>query len=189
VEQAGLCYKSSVRRLAGGGIATTIGTDKGCPGGYERAGCCLCSKYWTGTRLVKESREVTRTCADGYYKTGPESCQAETRSAGTAKSVIEVGTCPTGTYPQGHSKAGQTFNYEKIGGVCSVPCDYYGQSWVRSNTQGGLNCELGSLTIPRETFSRKPKGTSYRVFPKKRKIPLGTTEDGSGCYKAGKTIF
>lgn len=124
---------------------------------------------------------------DYVHKSGmPYKCIKRDTST---KGVYAIGSCSRhrGRYPPGHYKEGQEFEYEKIDGMCYTPCDYFGQSWVR--TPNGLNCILPADTTPRDSFARKPKGTDYRVFPKKRRIPYGTTENGAGCYPAGQTTF
>lgn len=187
VEQAGLCYKSSVKKLPGGAVNTTIPSTFGsCPGGYrtEPATCfkdAKCRTFWrTGTGVVTqcskpESISRPSSCSDGYSPTTAGLCQAQTKSAGVAKSLLQVGTCPDSgrTYPSNHPKAGQKIVLERVGGMCYLPCDYYGGSYKRQ----GVSCAKETLSERRDSYSRTPKGPAYRAFPKKRKTNFPSTSE------------
>lgn len=96
VRQGTQCFKSSVKKLAGGAVATTVPPEPDdCPDGYNEAGVGLCSKYketctagvvnckYTRTRcyctkVVEDSKVRGNSCPNGYSRTGPASCQADT---------------------------------------------------------------------------------------------------------------
>jgi hypothetical protein len=196
----GLCYHKNVPV----NDATPKTPRKTCPSGtnIRRDDCIDCGgdpwsagSCWADDIFGHNTRshqgtivDITRECGEGYKLEGI-SCLPVSRPVSNARPVSDIGVCSSnkGTYPQGHYKQGQQYTYDKIGGMCYTPCDYFGRSWIR--TPGGLTCILPADDTTRDSFLREDKGTKYRAFPRPRKIPWGTTEDGSGCYKAGTTIF
>lgn len=210
VEQGGLCYKSSVERLAGGAIATTIPAKKrGCDPGqrddgtscWEDAKCrTWADSNWnwedggfihtrcTGCGCIKKTVFNRYYCPDGYRESTSGLCQAIERTPGLARSLLSVGACPDSgkTYPQGHSKAGQKVILEKEGGVCYLPCDWYGGSYKRTAVG---TCQMDALSTLRKSYSRAPIGPAYSVIPKKRKTPFpSTSEDDFKNSTIGKYV-
>lgn len=198
VEQAGLCYKSSVEKLAGGAIATSIPAKKrGCDSGqrddgtscWEDAKCrTWADSNWnssdggfihtrcTGCGCIKKTVFDRYYCPDGYKQSSSGMCQAEVRTPGLSKSLLSVGTCPDSgkTYPQNHPKAGQSVVLEKDGGVCYLPCDWYGQSYKRTAVG---TCQMDALSTIRDSYTRPPTRSAYSVIPKKRKTPFPSTSE------------
>jgi len=75
-------------------------------------------------------------------------------------------------------------NKDRVGAQCFKKCTEYGPGWVRTvegtcaaKQWGGVDVILtaGKKEL---SYSREPLGISYKVFPKKRKIPLGKGPKG-----------
>ena len=73
---------------------------------------------------------------------------------------------------------------DRVGAQCFKKCSDYGPGWVRTvegtcaaKQWGGVDVILtaGKKEL---SYSREPLGISYKVFPKKRKIPLGKGPHG-----------
>ena len=168
----GLCYHDSVdtNLLVKG---TTPGN---CPDGYETAGAGLCSKYRENctaglvnckytksrcycTKIVQESIIRPNSCPNGYEERAGM-CYAMSRPIKPAKSTIEVGTCRS--------------DEDKVNGQCYPKCDKYGGSFTRLPGTG--TCQMTSLTIPRDSYTRTPR-PAYSVFPKKRNTKFPSTSE------------
>ena len=106
-------------------------------------------------------------------------CYAKS-SVPQSKSIIEVGQCNDASKPEG------------AGGMCYQKCSDFGPSFKRSAV--GM-CQMDAMTTSRdpkdrgagvpfdksvvaEQYAREPNGISYKVFPKKRKIPFGKGPNG-----------
>lgn len=75
-------------------------------------------------------------------------------------------------------------NKDRVGAQCFKKCSDYGPGWVRTvegtcaaKQWGGVDVILtaGKTEL---SYSREPLGISYKVFPKKRKIPYGKGPKG-----------
>jgi hypothetical protein len=75
-------------------------------------------------------------------------------------------------------------NKDRVGAQCFKKCTEYGPGWVRTvegtcaaKQWGGVDVILtaGKSEL---SYSREPLGISYKVFPKKRKIPYGKGPKG-----------
>jgi hypothetical protein len=105
------------------------------------------------------------------------------------KSLIEVGKCPDAASTDPNVKA--KGKIEGSGGMCYEPCSNFGGSFKRSAV--GL-CQMDVMVTertktrapegpflvakPADQYSREPLGISYKVFPKKRKVPFGKGPNG-----------
>jgi hypothetical protein len=74
---------------------------------------------------------------------------------------------------------------DRVGAQCFKKCSDYGPGWVRTvegtcaaKQWGGIDFLLTSNYGEKMNYARKPLGISYKVFPKKRKIPFGKGPKG-----------
>jgi hypothetical protein len=157
-----------------------------CPG-KKKQGCCL-GPFWSicntakttcsGSGTIKKNLFDRQYCPAGYdLRAGM--CYAKS-SVPESKSLTDVGQCNDASKPEGS------------GGMCYQKCSDFGPSFHR--TAVGL-CQLDAMTtsrdprdrgagvpylkdVPADQYSRQPLGISYKVFPKKRKIPFGKGPHG-----------
>jgi len=147
-----------------------------CWGETGHVGCCWikCSPV-EGIKTRLDQR--TQSCPAGYdLKAGM--CYAKS-SVPQSKSLIEVGKCTDPSKPVGD------------GGMCYQDCTSFGASFHKT---GPATCQMDAMSTPRtktrnpegpfvvakpaDQYSRPPLGISYKVFPKKRKVPFGKGPNG-----------
>ncbi len=126
-----------------------------------------------------ESTGRPKSCPVGYSDNGA-GCTAVSKPAPQSKPLLEVGLCKNPAKPEG------------AGGICYQKCSDFGASFKRT---GPGECRQDALSTSRdpkergagvpfmkvqaaEQYSRPPLGISYKVFPKKRKIPFGKGPNG-----------
>lgn len=145
-----------------------------CPGKWSWGVCKPASTSCSGPHATSRPK----SCPEGYFDNGA-GCTAVSKPAPQSKSITEVGECkdPAKT--------------EAAGGMCYEPCSNFGPSFKRSAV--GL-CQMDLMVTertktrqpegpflvakPADQYSRQPLGISYKVFPKKRKIPFGKGPNG-----------
>jgi hypothetical protein len=133
----------------------------------------------TGGTIVKTLMQ-RQSCPAGYSGPTGGFCYAVSKPAPASKPIIEVGQCNDASKPEG------------AGGMCYQKCSDFGPSFKRSAV--GM-CQMDAMTTSRdpkdrgagvpfdksvvaEQYAREPNGISYKVFPKKRKIPFGKGPNG-----------
>jgi len=154
-----------------------------CPS-KKKQGCCS-GPFWYICNTAKSTctgggtTPASASCPDGYsLKVGM--CYAVSKPVPQSKTLIEVGQCNDAT------------KTEAAGGMCYEPCSKFGGSFQRS---GPGECRMDAQSTSRdpkdrgagtpfikvqaaEQYAREPNGISYKVFPKKRKIPFGKGPNG-----------
>lgn len=139
---------------------------------------CQGAPKTTGGTIVKTLMQ-RQSCPAGY--TGPTGgfCYAVSKPVPVSKPLLEVGQCNDPSKP------------EAEGGKCYQKCSDFGGSFKRSAV--GL-CQMDLMVTertktrqpegpflvakPADQYAREPNGISYKVFPKKRKIPFGKGPNG-----------
>ena len=132
----------------------------------------------SGGTIVKTLME-RQSCPAGYSGPTGGFCYAVSKPAPESKPLLEVGQCNDAT------------KTEAAGGMCYEPCSKFGGSFKRSAV--GL-CQMDVMVTERtktrapegafvvskvaEQYPREPNGISYKVFQKKRKVPLGKGPNG-----------
>jgi hypothetical protein len=179
----GVCYDNNVNTS----LLVKVPNLSPCPSGQRdvagscwgetgHVGCC-----WIDCRPVQGIKtrldQRTQSCPAGYdLRAGM--CYAKS-SVPQNKSLIEVGQC------------NDPAKKEAAGGMCYEPCSKFGASFKRSAV--GL-CQMDVMVTertktrapegpfvvakPADQYSREPLGISYKVFPKKRKVPFGKGPNG-----------
>jgi hypothetical protein len=189
----GVCYDNNVNTS----LLVKVPSLSPCPSGQRdvagscwgetgHVGCCWikCSPV-QGIKTRLDQR--TQSCPAGYdLRAGM--CYAKS-SVPQNKSLIEVGKCPDAASTDPNVKA--KGKIEGSGGMCYEPCSNFGGSFKRSAV--GL-CQMDVMVTertktrapegpfvvakPADQYSREPLGISYKVFPKKRKVPFGKGPNG-----------
>jgi len=188
----GLCYHPSVdtnlllKTYSYGGCPSGYRTDPAtcfkdavcstnwCPGKWSWGVCKPASTSCSGPHATSRPK----SCPAGYSDNGA-GCTAVSKPAPASKPLLEVGQCNDASKPEGS------------GGMCYQKCSDFGGSFKRSAV--GL-CQMDLLVEgrtktrnpegpflvakPADQYSRQPTGISYKVFPKKRKIPFGKGPNG-----------
>ena len=183
----GVCYDNNVNTS----LLIKIPSKSGCDSGQRDDGTsCWEDHRKTGTRghrgwidvyggcgCIKKTLMQRQSCPAGYdLKAGM--CYAKS-SVPQSKSLTEVGQC------------NDPAKKEAAGGMCYEPCSNFGASFKRSAV--GL-CQMDVMVTertktrapegpflvakPADQYSREPLGISYKVFPKKRKVPFGKGPNG-----------
>lgn len=188
----GLCYHPKVDT----GLLLKGYSYGGCPSGYrtdpltcykdihcshnscasrDKWGTCWPADKCSGPDVTSRSKY----CPEGYFDNGL-GCTAVSKPMPQSKSLIEIGQCNDASKPEGS------------GLFCYQRCSDFGPSFHR--TAVGL-CQLDAMTTSRDPkdrgagvpfdksvvadqYARQPLGISYKVFPKKRKIPFGKGPHG-----------
>jgi len=187
-EYGGVCYDNNVNTALLVKTPDKRGCDSGqrddgtsCWEDHRKTGCrghrCWIDVY-SGCGCIKKNLFDRQYCPAGYdLKAGM--CYAKS-SVPQSKSIIEVGQCNDASKPEG------------AGGMCYQKCSDFGGSFKRSAV--GM-CQMDAMTTSRdpkdrgagvpfdksvvaEQYAREPNGISYKVFPKKRKIPFGKGPNG-----------
>jgi hypothetical protein len=187
-EYGGVCYDNNVNTLL-----LVKGPDKrGCDSGqrddgtscwedHKKTGCrghrCWIDVY-SGCGCIRKNLFDRQYCPAGYdLRAGM--CYAQS-SVPQSKPLTEVGRCDDPSKP------------EASGGMCYQKCSDFGGSFKRSAV--GL-CQMDAMSTsrdpkdrgagvpylkdkPADQYARQPLGISYKVFPKKRKIPFGKGPHG-----------
>lgn len=155
-----------------------------CPG-HRRQGCChgpfwsICNPATTTGGAIVKTLMQRQSCPAGYSGPTGGFCYAVSKPPPQSKPLLEVGQCNDPSKPEGS------------GGMCYAPCSDFGGSFKRSAV--GL-CQMDLMVTERtktrgpegpfvvstmaEQYSREPNGISYKVFPKKRKVPFGKGPNG-----------
>lgn len=191
-DYGGLCYHPNVNTAL-----LLRGYDYGgCPGGYrtDPMTCfkdAVCHTNWCPGKWSWGACKPAKTDCDGPHATSrPKSCPAGysdngagctavSRPVPQSKPLLEVGQCNDPSKP------------EASGGMCYQKCSDFGGSFKRSAV--GL-CQMDLMVTertktrqpegpflvakPADQYAREPNGISYKVFPKKRKIPFGKGPNG-----------
>ena len=185
----GHCYHPNVDTSK----LSRIPDKRGCDSGQRDDGTsCWEDHRKTGTRghrgwidvyggcgCIKKTLMQRQSCPAGYSGPTGGFCYAVSKPVPQSKSITEVGQC------------NDPAKKEAAGGMCYEPCSNFGGSFKRSAV--GL-CQMDVMVTertktrapegpfvvakPADQYSREPNGISYKVFPKKRKIPLGKGPNG-----------
>ena len=181
----GLCYHPNVDT----NLLVKVPTLSPCPSGQwdvagscwgetGHVGCCWidCSpvngvKTWIGDR--------GQSCPAGYQLTAGM-CYAVSHPVPQSKSLIEVGQCNDPSKPDGSglfcyqkcSDFGGSF-HKSAEGLCTMDA----QSTSRDPKDRGAGVPFDKSVVA-DQYPRQPLGISYKVFPKKRKIPFGKGPNG-----------
>ena len=158
VAQGGMCYKSNVRRLAGGAIATTIPASKSsCPSGQRDDG----TSCWEDYKVKTDSCAYTiKGCKKWDYLTDAslvkdwcsqwgDVCQAGLKGSGCGcikKTVFDRYKCPDGYSPT-------------TSGLCQA------------------DAKPAKLSYIRDSYTRNPAGISLQVKAKERKTNFPSTSE------------
>ena len=158
-----------------------------CPG-KRKQGCChgpfweICNpvKVWSeGCGCIKKNLFDRQYCPAGY-SLNAGMCYAVSKPVPQTKSLLEVGQCNDASKPEGS------------GGMCYQKCSDFGGSFHKS-AEGLCTMDAQSTSrdpkdrgagvpyikdVTADQYSRQPLGISYKVFPKKRKIPFGKGPNG-----------
>ena len=154
----------------------------GCSGGWRHGHCkgwgSICQGGVASSCSGPETKPRPKSCPEGYSDSGV-GCRAVSKPAPQSKSLTEVGQC------------NDPAKKEAAGGMCYEPCSNFGGSFKRSAV--GL-CQMDVMVTertktrapegpflvakPADQYSREPLGISYKVFPKKRKVPFGKGPNG-----------
>ena len=138
----------------------------------------VCQGGPSGGKIVKTLMQ-RQSCPAGYSGPTASMCYAVSKPPPASKPLTEVGQCNDSTKPEGS------------GGMCYQKCSDFGGSFKRSAV--GL-CQMDVMVTgrtktrnpegpflvakPADQYSRPPLGISYKVFPKKRKVPFGKGPNG-----------
>ena len=185
----GLCYHPNVDTSK----LSRIPDKSGCDSGQRDDGTsCWEDHRKTGTRghrgwidvyggcgCIKKTLMQRQSCPAGYSGPTGGFCYAVSKPAPQSKSLTEIGQC------------NDPAKKEAAGGMCYEPCSNFGASFKRSAV--GL-CQMDVMVTertktrapegpfvvakPADQYSREPLGISYKVFPKKRKVPFGKGPNG-----------
>jgi hypothetical protein len=139
---------------------------------------CQGRSQTTGGTIVKTLMQ-RQSCPAGYSGPTGGFCYAVAKPPPASKPLTEVGQCNDASKPEG------------AGGMCYQKCSDFGGSFKRSAV--GL-CQMDVMVTertktrapegpfvvakPADQYSREPLGISYKVFPKKRKVPFGKGPNG-----------
>lgn len=164
VAQGGMCYKNSVKRMAGGGIATTVVANRSaCPSGQRDDG----TSCWEDYKVKPDSCAYTiKGCKRWDYFSDAslvkdwcaewgDVCQAGLKGSGCGcikKTVMDRYSCPDGYSPS-------------TSGLCQA------------------DAKPAKLSIIRKSYPRTPGGISLKVFPKKRKKDLAFPSTSETDFK------
>jgi hypothetical protein len=184
----GICYPNAVNTS----LLVKIPDKRGCDSGQRDDGTSCWEDHkvvgWRGHRgwlavhggcgCIKKSLMDRQYCPDGYdLRAGM--CYAQS-SVPQSKSLIDVGECKDASKPTAS------------GGMCYQKCTDFGGSF---HNVGPASCQMDAMSIsrdpkdrgagvpylkdkPADQYARQPQGISYKVFPKKRKIPFGKGPHG-----------
>jgi hypothetical protein len=157
----------------GAGTIPACHTD-GCPGKWGAPCCKVCKPAKTVCGICGDKDKIDGLCykkcrqGDNHIPGAPTQC----RSGGglLVQEKMKIGICPP--------------DKERVGALCFKKCSDYGPGWTRtvqgtcaSKQWGGLDT-IATAGRNELSYSRKPLGISYKVFPKKRKIPWGKGPHG-----------
>ena len=181
---SGLFCNVKTRQIGVGRAMTTSGG--GCSGGGCNTSCpkvpgCCCKTSCTKvscapvvTKCPDNTDKIDSLCyakcnaGEEHVPGMPYLCR---KSGGLlVQEKIKMGVCPP--------------DKDRIGAQCFKKCSDYGPGWVRTvqgtcaaKQWGGLDV-IATAGKNELSYSREPLGISYKVFPKKRKIPLGKGPKG-----------
>jgi len=154
----------------------------GCSGGWKHGHCkgwgSICQGGVQTSCSKPEATSKPKSCPEGYSDNGA-GCTAVSKPAPASKPLTEVGQCNDTSKPEGS------------GGMCYQKCSDFGGSFKRSAV-GMCQMDLlvegrtktrdpaGPFVVakPADQYARQPTGISYKVFQKKRKVPLGKGPNG-----------
>jgi len=159
----------------GGGTIPTCHTD-GCPGKWGAPCCKVCKPAKTVCGICGDKDKIVglcyKKCKDGdeHVPGAPTECRKKAQGGLLVQEKMKIGVCPP--------------DKERVGALCFKKCSDYGPGWTRtvqgtcaSKQWGGLDV-IATAGRNELSYSRKPLGISYKVFPKKRKIPWGKGPHG-----------
>ena len=181
---SGLFCNVKTRQIGVGRAMSTSGG--GCSGGGCKTECPKVPKCCCKTVCSKVScAPVVTKCPDNTDKidslcyakcnTGEEHVPGMPylcrKSGGLlVQEKMKMGVCPP--------------DKDRVGAQCFKKCSEYGPGWVRTvegtcaaKQWGGADV-IATAGKNELSYSREPLGISYKVFPKKRKIPLGKGPKG-----------
>jgi len=189
----GICYHPNVDTS----LLVKIPSKGGCPDGQRDDGTSCWEDHSThcdhgghrgwlllgchskGCGCIRNNLFDRQTCPDGYSLQAGM-CYAVSHPIQPNKSIIEVGECNDTSKPEGD------------GGMCYQKCSDFGGSFYKS--AAGL-CTMDAMSTSRDPksrgvgvayhkikmadqYSRNSTGISYKVFPKKRRVPFGKGPNG-----------
>ena len=172
--QGGLVYPNSVKDYVdlAGNVMPTIQAIAQCPdpGHYAWDGtisptACYnhcgnkdslgtCHAYWEWPET---------SCPDGYtMDAGGALCQIRPGTVPTQRSALDVGVCPFG-YVKPHGQ-----------GLCYPNCALkFGPSYHNV----GSFCTKDYMAVGRDSYTREPTGSAYKIVPGIRDVPFPSTSD------------
>lgn len=159
----------------GGGTIPACHTD-GCPGKWGLPCCKICKPASTVCGICGDKDKINglcyKKCKDGdeHVPGAPTECRKKAQGGLLVQEKMKIGVCPP--------------DKERVGALCFKKCSDYGPGWKRtaqgtcaSKQWGGLDT-IATAGRNELSYSRKPLGISYKVIPKKRKIPWGKGPHG-----------
>jgi len=149
----------------------------GCPGKWG-AKCCKVCKPPKTTCSGDHSYPKKQICPKGYKLVAGMCYAISHPGIQPSRSKIEIGVCGTADDKNADGSWKPGTRTDKQAGRCYKRCDdpSWGGSKYLKRTLGGI-CMSPKPTVIADQYSRPPKGTSYRVFPRKRTAPFATTSD------------
>jgi hypothetical protein len=148
----------------------------GCPGKWGAPCCKICKPASTVCGICGDKDKIVglcyKKCKDGdeHVPGAPTECRKKAQGGLLVQEKMKMGVCPA--------------DKERVGALCFKKCSDYGPGWTRtvqgtcaSKQWGGLDT-IATAGRNELSYSRQPLGISYKVFPKKRKIPFGKGPHG-----------
>jgi len=147
-----------------------MGTAKACQ--KTGRGLCHSGRPWTCSGGVRQDVDglCYNPCNTGEVRVPGMPYLCRTGGGPLVQEKIKMGVCPP--------------DKDRVGAQCFKKCSEYGPGWVRTvegtcaaKQWGGADV-IATAGKNELSYSREPLGISYKVFPKKRKIPLGKGPKG-----------
>jgi hypothetical protein len=148
----------------------------GCPGKWGLPCCKICKPASTVCGICGDKDKIAGLCykkcknGDEHVPGAPTQCRKKGQGGLLVQEKMKIGVCPR--------------DKERVGALCFKKCSDYGPGWTRTVQGTCASKQWGGLdTIPTAgrnelSYSRQPLRISYKVFPKKRKVPFGKGPHG-----------
>jgi hypothetical protein len=147
----------------------------GCPGKWGARCCKICKPAETKCGICPDNHNridglCYKKCKEGDNHPPGLPTQCRTGGGLLVQEKMKIGICPP--------------DKDRIGALCFKRCTEYGPGWVRTVQGTCAAPQWGGLDViatagkDQLSYSRPPLGISYKVFPKKRKIPFGKGPHG-----------
>jgi hypothetical protein len=147
----------------------------GCPGKWGAPCCKVCKPATTTCGICPDNHDrivglCYKKCKPGDNHPPGLPTQCRTGGGLIVQEKMKIGICPP--------------DKDRIGALCFKRCTDYGPGWTRTVQGTCAAPQWGGLDViatagkNQLSYSRPPLGISYKVFPKKRKIPFGKGPHG-----------